>query len=91
MSAIDPDRYNDFGKTSYINYSYITETFCVGSVGQYMIIVLVASVPDMHACRCKFNRLDCWLGANGKYMTNGRMQVLQTWLMIGYKCIVHRC
>ena len=36
MSAITHDHYNDFGKTSYINYSYIPETFCVGSVGQYI-------------------------------------------------------
>ena len=39
MSAITPHRYNDFGKTSYINQSYIPETFCVGSVGQYILFV----------------------------------------------------
>ena len=36
MSAITPDQYNDFGKTSCINQSYIPETFCVGNVGQYI-------------------------------------------------------
>ena len=36
MSAISLERYNDFGKTSYINQSYIHETFCVESVGQYI-------------------------------------------------------
>ena len=35
--AITPERYNDFGMTSYINKSYIPETFCVGSVGQYIL------------------------------------------------------
>ena len=42
-----------------------------------------ASFSDMHACRCKFNRHDCWLGATVKDMTNGRMQLLQTWPMAG--------
>ena len=37
MSAIAPERYNDFGKTSYIDLKYIPETFCVGSVGQYIL------------------------------------------------------
>ena len=36
MSAITHEWYNDFGKTSYINQSYIPETFCIGSVGQYI-------------------------------------------------------
>ena len=36
MSAITPERYNDFRKTLYIYESYIPETFCVGSVGQYI-------------------------------------------------------
>ena len=36
MSAITPERFNDFDKTSYINISFIPETFCVGSVGQYI-------------------------------------------------------
>ena len=36
MSAITPDWYNNFGKASYINLSYIPETFCIGSVGQYI-------------------------------------------------------
>ena len=31
-----PSRYNDFDKISYINQNYILETFCVGSVGQYI-------------------------------------------------------
>ena len=44
MSAITHERYNEFGKTSYINKSYIPETFCVGSVGQYMSINSV--VPE---------------------------------------------
>ena len=35
MSIVTPDRYNDFGKTSYINLSFIHEQFCIGSVGQY--------------------------------------------------------
>ena len=35
MSAITPERYYEFGKTSYINCSYIPEAFCVESVGQY--------------------------------------------------------
>ena len=35
MSARTSERYNDFGKTLYINFSYIPETFCGGSVGQY--------------------------------------------------------
>ena len=43
MSAITPDRYKDFGKTSYINYSYIPETFCVGSVGQYSSVENIGS------------------------------------------------
>ena len=46
---------------------------------------------DMHACRCKFNRHDCWLGATVKDMTNGRMQLLQTWLMAGCKHKIHGC
>ena len=39
MSAITPERYNDFGKTSYIHLhvKYIPETFCAGSVGQYIL------------------------------------------------------
>ena len=41
MSTITPDRYNDFGKISYINQSYyIPGTFCVGSVGQYIFLLL---------------------------------------------------
>ena len=35
MFAITPEQYNDFGKTSYINWSNIPKTVCVGSVGQY--------------------------------------------------------
>ena len=37
MSARTPDRYNEFCMTLYINESYISKTFCVGSVGQYII------------------------------------------------------
>ena len=36
MSARTTERYNDFGKTLYINSSYIPETYCVGSVGQFI-------------------------------------------------------
>ena len=43
MSAINPDWYNDFGKTSYINQSYIPETFCVGSVGQSVYNYIVST------------------------------------------------
>ena len=39
MSVITPEWYNDFDKTSYINQSYIPETFCVRSVDQYIIII----------------------------------------------------
>ena len=39
MSAIAPERYSNFGKTLYITQCYIPETFCVGSVGQYINIV----------------------------------------------------
>ena len=39
MSARTPDRYNDFGKTSYMNQNYIPEAFCFGSVGQYITVV----------------------------------------------------
>ena len=60
----------------------------------------------MHACKCKFNRHACCLGATVNDMTNGRMQLLQTWLMagckytvtivlnsplVGYKHIRHNC
>ena len=40
MSARTPEWYNDFGKTSYIDLSYIPETFCVGRVGQYILIIV---------------------------------------------------
>ena len=58
MSAIAPDRYNNFGKTSYINLSYIPETFCVGSVGQYIsnIVMLRSHYHDQ--------RYDCNRGLN---------------------------
>ena len=45
----------------------------------------------MHACRFKFNRHDCWFGATVKDIVNGRMQLLQTWLMVRCKCNIHRC
>ena len=50
-----------------------------------------ASVSEMHACRWKFKRYDCWLGAIVKDMANGRMQLLQTWLMVECKCNIHGC
>ena len=37
MYARTSKRYNDFDKTLYINLSYIPETFCVGSLDQYML------------------------------------------------------
>ena len=45
----------------------------------------------MHACRCMFDRHDCWLGATVKDMTNDQMQLLQTWLMAGCKYYIHGC
>ena len=50
-----------------------------------------ASVSDMHACRSKFNRHYCQLGATVKGMANGRMQLLQTRLMVWCKCNIHGC
>ena len=35
--------------------------------------------------------IDCWLGATVKDMTNGLMQLLQTWLMAGCKYNIHGC
>ena len=50
-----------------------------------------ASVSDMHACRCKFNIYNCWLGATVKGIENGGMQLLETWRMVGCKCNTHGC
>ena len=50
-----------------------------------------ARVSDMHACRCEFNRHDGWSGATFKDKANGRMQLLQTLLMVVYKCNMHGC
>ena len=33
------------------------------------------AITIMNACRCKCVRHDCWLGANAKYMADGRVQM----------------
>ena len=42
----------------------------------------VASVSEMHACRCKFNGHDWWLGATVKDMADGMAQIKYTWMFI---------
>ena len=49
MSVITPEWYNDFDKT-YINQSYIPETFCVGSVDQYIYIMLLLQEMSDNVC-----------------------------------------
>ena len=51
-----------------------------------------ASVSDMHACRNTFTEcFDYWLDVIVKDMGNGRVQLLQTRLMVGCKCNIHGC
>ena len=51
-----------------------------------------ASVSDIHACRHKFTVwYGCWLDATVKDMGNVRVQLLQTWLMVGCKYNIHGC
>ena len=51
-----------------------------------------ARVSDMHACRHKFTEWHgCWLDAIVKDMGNGRVQLLQTWLMVECKGNIHGC
>ena len=45
-----------------------------------------------HACfYVKLNRQDWMLDPTVKNMPNGRIQLLQTWLMVGCKCNIHGC
>ena len=51
-----------------------------------------ASVSDIHACRHKFIVwFGCLLDATIKDMGNVRVQLLQTWLMVGCKYNIHGC
>ena len=47
-----------------------------------------ASVSDMHACRHKFTDMTAGY-ANVEGMGNGRVQLLQTYLMVRCKCNIH--
>ena len=50
-----------------------------------------AIVSGMRACRFKFNRHDCWLGATLKDIANDWIHFLHTWLMARCECNLHGC